>query len=245
MSLFSRMAAMIQAKISRLLDSAENPAENLDYSYEKQLKLLQDVKRNIADVVTSKKQLQFQVEQLEQNMQKLDQQARAALAAGREDLARLALEKKQAAKIQLEGLGQQVTSLEAEQSKLTQAEARLSTKVEAFRTRKETMKAQYQAAEAQVRIGEAFTGLSEEMADVNLAVQRVEEKTLKLKARASAIDELVQSGTLDDVSFSGDALDRELSKVALTQGVDNELERMKLELGQSAAKPLPGEQQGS
>ncbi len=238
------MGAMIQAKMSRLLDSAENPAENLDYSYEKQLKLLQDVKRNIADVVTSKKQLQFQVDQLESNMSKLDQQARAALGAGREDLARLALEKKQAAKVQLDGLGQQVTSLEAEQAKLTQAEARLSTKVEAFRTRKETMKAQYQAAEAQVRISEAFTGLSEEMADVNMAVQRVEEKTLKLKARASAIDELVESGTLDDVSFSGDHVDRELSKIALTHGVDQELEQLKLQMGQASAKQLPGGQSG-
>src|SRR5437867_8243359 len=102
--LMARAAMVIKAKFSKLLDHAEDPGETLDYSYEKQLELLQNVKRGVADVVTAKKRLQLQTTQLEQNLVKLDEQARTALAAGREDLARAALERKSAAQQQLQGL---------------------------------------------------------------------------------------------------------------------------------------------
>ena len=77
-----RFSTVIKAKINKLLDKAEDPAETLDYSYQKQLELLQNVKKGIADVVTSKKRLQMQQQKLEQQVVKLDTQARQALAAG-------------------------------------------------------------------------------------------------------------------------------------------------------------------
>src|SRR4029079_4186192 len=92
--LMSRASTVVKAKMSKLLDRAEDPAETLDYSYEKQLELLQNVKRGIADVVTAKKRLELQETQLQQSVVKLDSQAREALAAGREDLARQALGRK-------------------------------------------------------------------------------------------------------------------------------------------------------
>ena len=81
--LMSRAAMVIKAKFSKLLDRAEDPGETLDYSYERQLQLLQNVKRGVADVVTAKKRLQLQSDKLEQSLVKLDTQARQALAAGR------------------------------------------------------------------------------------------------------------------------------------------------------------------
>jgi phage shock protein A len=234
--LMSRASMVVKAKLSKLLDRAENPAETLDYSYERQLELLQNVKRGIADVVTAKKRLQLQETQLQQSVVKLDAQAREAVAAGREDLARQALERKSGLQQQLQGLDQQSTQLEEQQAKLVASEKALSAKVEAFRTQKETIKAQYSAAEAQVRIGEAATGIGEQMADTGLAIQRAKDKTEQMQARASAIDELTTSGALEDFTSDETALDRELGAIASQAQVDRELEQMKSELGAGEEK---------
>jgi phage shock protein A len=228
--LMGRASTVVKAKFSKLIDKAENPGETLDYSYEKQLELLQNVKRGIADVVTARKRIELQQQQLEASLVKLESQARDALSHGREDLARAALERKAAIQQQLQGLDGQVTGLQAQQDKLVTSEKQLSAKVEAFRTQKEVIKAQYSAAEAQVRIGEASTGIGEQMADTGLAIQRAKDKTEQMQARASAIDELTAAGTLDDLTSSSDALDRELSQLSAGRQVDDELTRMKAEL---------------
>ena len=242
--LMSRASTVVKAKLSKLLDHAENPAETLDYSYEKQLELLQNVKRGIADVVTAKKRLELQETQLQQSVVKLESQAREALAAGREDLARQALERKSGLQQQLQSLDQQAQQLEQQQEKLVASEKTLSAKVEAFRTQKETIKAQYSAAEAQVKIGEAATGIGEQMADTGLAIQRAKDKTEQMQARASAIDELVSSGQLEELGSDKTQLDRELAQMASQSQVDSELEKLKAEVGSGAQpKQLEGSQQ--
>src|SRR5512132_3553667 len=234
--LFERMSLVIKSKLNKLLDRAEDPSETLDYSYEQQLQLLQNVKRGIADVVTSKKRLQLQADKLEQSLVKLDTQARDALAAGREDLARQALERKTLAQQQLQDLDRQVEQLEAQQEKLATSERQLSAKIDAFRSQKEVIQAQSSAAEAQVRIGEAATGIGEQMADTGLAIQRAKDKTEQMQARASAIDELTTSGALEDFTSDQTQLDRELGAVASKSQVDKELEQMKAELGSGEGK---------
>src|SRR5512132_1632804 len=208
-----RMSTVIKAKISRLLDRAEDPVETLDYSYQRQLESLQNVKKGIADVVTAKKRLQMQSSKLEGSVVKLDTQARQALGAGNEELARVALERKNVAQSELQSLDQQVTELEGQQEKLTDSEQKLRAKIESFRTKKEVIKAQYSAAEAQVRIGEAATGVGEQMADVGLAMQRATDKTEGMRARADAVAELEAAGTFDDFTGGGDDIDRELAQL--------------------------------
>jgi phage shock protein A len=227
---------VFRAKANKALDRMEDPRETLDYSYQTQLELLQKVRRGVADVATSRKRVELQMNQLQQSSDKLDRQARDSLAAGREDLAREALTRKAGVQSQLNDLGTQYSSLQGEEEKLTSASQRLQQKVDAFRTRKETIKATYTAAEAQTRINEAFTGISEEMGDVGMAIQRAEDKTEQMKARAGAIDELMASGALDDaVGGPRDDIQAELDRVGATSGVDRELERMKAELGQGSA----------
>src|ERR671937_9581 len=234
--LMSRASAIVKAKFSKLLDRAEDPTETLDYSYEQQLQSLQNVKRGVADVVTAKKRLQMQTEQLEQSVLKLETQARQALGAGREDLARQALERKSAVQQQLQGLDQQVQQLEQQQEKLVASEKQLQAKIEAFRSQKEVIKAQYSAAEASVRIGEAATGIGEQMADTGLAIQRAKDKTEQMQARASAIDELTESGALEDFTSDQTQLDRELAQLSSSSQVDDELAKMKAELGAGGEK---------
>jgi phage shock protein A len=236
MGLFSRFAQIVRAKFSAMLNRAENPQETLDYSYEKQLESLQNVKRGVADVVTAKKRLQLQTQQLEQNVVKLDTQARQAVAAGREDLARAALERKSGIQQQLQDLDTQVQQLEGQQQKLVASEKQLSARIEQFRSQKEVIKAQYSAAEAQVRIGEAATGIGREMENTGLAIQRAKDKTEEMQARAGAIEELVASGDLEELGSDKTQLDRELAQLASQSQVESELEKIKAEVGSGAEK---------
>jgi phage shock protein A len=245
MGVMKRVSTIFRAKANKALDRMEDPRETLDYSYQTQLELLQKVRRGVADVATSRKRIELQMNQVQQNSDKLDRQARDALAAGREDLAREALTRKAGIQSQFRDLQTQYVSLQGEEEKLTVASQRLQSKVDAFRVKKETIKATYTAAEAQTRINEVFTGISEEMSDVGLAVQRAEDKTEQMKARASAIDELMASGALTDaISGPQDDIQAELDRLGTGQGVDAELERMKAELaGVEAPKELPSASQ--
>src|SRR5881398_3807059 len=229
MSVMKRVTMIFRAKADKALDKMEDPRETLDYSYQRQLELLTKVRRGVADVATSRKRVELQMNQLQQQANKLEDQARKALGMGREDLARAALERKASAQSQLNDLQAQYAQLQAEEEKLTVASQRLQSKVDAFRTRKETIKATYTAAEAQTRINEAFSGISEEMSDVGLAVQRAEDKTQQMQARAGAIDELIASGALDDASSlnNGDDISRELEAMSSQSDVEAELAKLK------------------
>src|SRR6476660_5354540 len=205
MSIFKRMSTIFKAKANSALDKAEDPRETLDYSYQKQLELLQKVRRGVADVATSRKRVELQASQLQSQSAKLQVQG------------------------QIDDLQTQHAQLQGEEEKLTTASQRLQAKVESFRTRKETIKATYTAAEAQTRIGEAFSGISEEMGDVGLAVQRAEDKTQQMQARAGAVDELIASGALDDASSinRGDDISRELEAMSSQADVESELAALK------------------
>ena len=236
--LTGRMSTVVKAKVSKLLDKAEDPAETLDYSYQKQVEQLQNVKKGIADVVTAKKRLQMQETTLQQQVVKLDTQARQALSGGQEDLARQALERKNVVQTELQSLDTQVAELEDQQTKLVDSEQKLRAKIEAFRTKKEVIKAQYSAADAQVRISEAATGVGEQMADVGLAMQRAVDKTENMKARANAVTELEAAGTFDDITALGsgeDDIDRQLKQLSSSSAVDDDLAKLKAEVGAGPA----------
>jgi len=235
MGVLKRMSLIFRAKANKALDRAEDPRETLDYSYQKQLELLQKVRRGVADVATSRKRLELQMQQLQQQSTKLEEQGRKALGSGREDLAREALTRRSGSQQQITDLQTQHASLQAEEEKLTLAAQRLQAKVDAFRTRKETIKATYTAAEAQTKINEAFSGISEEMGDVGMAIQRAEDKTAQMQARAGAIDELLASGALDDASgLAKDDIQAELDRMSSSTDVELELARLKGELGSGA-----------
>ena len=229
MSVMKRVSLIFKSKANRALDKMEDPRETLDYSYQRQLDMLTQVRRGVADVATSRKRVELQMNTLQQQQTKLEGQAKQALGSGREDLAREALSRRAALQSQYTDLENQYHSLQADEEKLTAASQRLQSKVEAFRTQKETIKAKYTAAEAQTRINEAFSGISEEMGDVGMAVQRAEDKTAQMQARSGAIDELIASGALDDSSAisAGDDITRELESMSSQSDVEAELAALK------------------
>jgi phage shock protein A len=183
----------------------------------------------MADVATSRKRIEIQMQTVQASADKLQTQAQQAVTAGRDDLAREALTRRATANQQLADLQTQHAQLQAEEEKLTGATQKLQAKVDAFRTQKETIKATYTAAEAQTKIGEAVSGISEEMGDVGMAMQRAQDKTTEMQARAGAVDELIASGALDDATIPGgkDDIQAELDRTSANTDVELELAKLK------------------
>lgn len=237
-----RFTTIIKAKLNNLMNRMEDPEEQLDYAYQKQLDLLQGVKRGVADVVTAKKRLEIQREKLEKQMIKLDQQARDAVSIGNEDLARLALERKRFVQAELEGMDQQVAELATQQDSLVQKQEDLRNRIEQFKVKKEVVKAQYAAASAQVNIASVTKGIGGSMDGVALSLERASEKIENMKARAAATEELEATGAFDDVLALGsgqDDIDRQLAQNKGNSVIDAELDKIRAELALEAPKSAP------
>ena len=245
MGLLNRISTVIKQKANYLIDKYEDPRQALDYSYEKQRELVNRLRRDMAEVVTSKKRLEMQKARLWDNIRTLDEQARRSLDSDREDLAKLALQRKNANLIQMQGLDRQIAEMQAEQEKLEQTEKRLSAKVEEFKSKKEVIKAQYSSAEAQVRIKESITGISEEMTDVGMAMNRVEEKAERMKSKAQALDEMISSGVLVDYTSNKDEIESELEQITVNKSVEEELAKLKAEKLRKKKQVVEQEQEAS
>jgi phage shock protein A len=233
---WQRVKGIFQAKANKVLDKAEDPRDTLDLSYEKQLQQLQKIRRSVADVATARKRIELQAQGLQKQADKLQGQAKAALQQNNEDLAREALSRRAALGEQLAELKTQHDQITEQEQKLVDTSQQLQSRVEQFRTKKETLKASYTAAEAQTKVGEAVSGISDSMGSSAATMQRAQDKISGMQARAGAIDELLASGALNDLSTPVDDIQKELDKVTATSQVDNELAAMKAELGSGSAE---------
>jgi len=236
MGLYDRTKTVIGSKVNKVLEKFEKPTETLDYAYEKQVSMLQDVKRGITEPSTAKKRLEMQKQKMLKDAIDMDGKAKESLRQGNEQMARLALERKSQIEENVQSLTTQIKKLSADQDKLIQTEKTLEFKIEQFRTQKEMVKAQYTAAEAQVKIGESLSGISKSTSDVGAAMNRAQDKTEAMTARADALDELTDSGVLTNVGDEGDNIDRELSKVKTKGKVDDQLAQMKGNINKTASK---------
>ncbi len=237
MSLFQRAHDIVAAKANKALDSAENPNEMLDYSYEQMLDHITQVRRALVDITASKKQLELQEQQLQHSIDHLNDQAKAALAQGREDLAREALARKATAQQQIDEMEPQHQQLNDEEQKMEQTLSTLQQRVNDFRSKKEVMKAQYTAASAMTSVNEEAAGISKSFSDSGAALQRAQDKIANMQARASATDELLQSGVLEDVGGSTDDIQRELDQASANANVDAELAALKAQITSTPAAP--------
>jgi phage shock protein A len=237
MSLFQRAHDIVAAKASKALDAAEKPDEMLDFSYDQMLEQITRMRRALVDIAASRKQIELQETQLQHSVDHLQEQAKAALSQGREDLAREALSRKAAAQAQIDGMESQHQQLTEEEGKLERALAATQEKVNNFRSQKEVLKAQYTAASAMTSVNESVAGISTSMGDSGAALQRAQDKIATMQARAGALDELMQSGVLEDVGGGGDDVQKELDELTSTSDVDNELAALKAQLGPGTTPP--------
>ena len=239
---WQRVKAVFQAKTNKALDRVEDPRETLDLSYEQQLEQLTKIRRSVADVATARKRIELQAASLKEQAEKLQTQAKAALEQGNEPLAREALSRRATLATQLADLETQHGSIGEQETKLIDTMHLLETQIEAFRTKKETLKATYTAAEAQTKVGEAVTGISTSMGDAGLAMQRAQDKIATMQARAGAIDDLIASGALTDLSTPTDDIQRQLDLATTTSSVDAELAALKAQLGTTTPPAIEAEE---
>ena len=241
MGLWTRIRMLFATKASSALDRAEDPREVLDYAYSQQQQLLVSLRRGLVDVATSKQQLEQQAQRLLDSIPKLDDQARRAIGAGREDLARVALERKRTATTEAESLTKQIAEVSADKDRLSAQERALQLRIEQFRTHRDVVSARYSAAEAEVRVKESLAGVSGELAELGMAVGRAEEKADRLQARARAIDSLVDIGSLPSTG-GGDFVENELHRITQGSEIDGELARIKAELALPTLPASPEEE---
>jgi len=237
MTLFQRAHDILAAKTNKALDAAEKPDEMLDLSYEQMLDHLTKVRQALVTVAASRKQIELQEQQLQHSVDHLQEQAKAALALGKEDLAREALQRKAAAQDQIDGMESQRQQLNEEEEKLEQTLAALQERVNQFRTQKETLKAQYTAASAEASVDESIAGISSTLGDSGAALQRAQDKIANMQARAGALDELLQSGVLEDVGGDTDDIQKELDEAGSSADVDRELAALKAQIGPASPTP--------
>jgi phage shock protein A len=237
MTLFQRAHDILAAKANKALDAAEKPDEMLDLSYEQMLDHLTKVRQALVTVAASRKQIELQEQQLQHSVDHLQEQAKTALALGREDLAREALQRKATAQAQIDGMETQHQQLNEEEAKLEQTLAALQQRVNQFRTQKEMLKAQYTAASAEASVNESVAGISSTLGDSGAALQRAQDKIANMQARAGALDELLQSGVLEDVGGGTDDIQKELDEAGSSADVDRELAALKAQIGPGSPAP--------
>ena len=243
MTLFQRAHDIVNAKANKALDAAEKPDEMLDLSYEQMLDQITQVRRGLVEIAASRKRIELQEQQFQHTVDHLQDQAKAALAQGREDLAREALSRKAAAQAQIDAMEPQREQLVEEEEKLGNTLDALQKRVNNFRTQKEVLKAQYTAAQAETSIGESAAGISKSFGDSGAELQRTQDKIEQMQARAGAVDELLASGVLEDVGGDTDDIQKELDEAGAAAGVDQELAALKAEIGPGS--PAPREITGS
>lgn len=227
MGLWQRIRLIFNIRTSAALDQAEDPIEVLDYAFNQQEEFLRKVKQGLVEVSTAKHQIQGQLNKQRARIPMLEDQASRAISADREDLARIALQRKQSMVSLVSELEQQFFEISAEEQRLINAEHEIAARIEQFHTHREVMSARYSAAEAQVRINESLTGVSGELGELSMALGRAEEKTQRMLARASALDTLIDTGALEPVVISGDYLEIELQKLSDGDAVERELLALK------------------
>jgi phage shock protein A len=233
MSTARRIAELYEAKMNAVLDRAADPRELADYSYAQLRELLAEVKRDTVQVAASRKHAERRVSELRHAADRLGEQAEQAVAAGRPDLARQALSQRAALRAQVSGLREQQNALLAAERKLSAAERQLRAKVEEFGVRKETIKAANTAARAQASIAEAFTGISGDVTNADLAARWAEDEAADLEARASALDDLLVPGA---AALSDEQLQAQLDQISTRAEVDEELARLRGRLASEAAR---------
>lgn len=230
MSILSRFKTIFQARANEVAEQFEDPKASLDYSLAKLEESRGQIGRSLIEVSAAQKRLESQRSHLLEAIQKNDEQAQSAVKAGRDDLARTALERKQEAESRKLELEANIANLERQVENLKASQLNLERKIALFRSKKEELKAIYDSSKAQLRVREALSGISEDLADVGNTIQRAETRIREMQSRSDAIEGLIAEGVLTDaLEPDRDDIDRELSRIGRQQAVEEELARLKSE----------------
>ncbi len=228
MKLSTRIANLFRIKSNKALDRFDDPRESLDDSYDRQVDLLAQLRRGLAEVATARKRIELQGEELGARYDRLGDQAQEAMNQGRDDLARIALERRSGLEQEITTLRGQFDALKQQETRLQENERRMTARIAAFRTQKETLKASYTASAAQVKANESVAGLSSDFNGVGRAIDQAKDKVLQMQARAAATDDLIARGIVQDQTAAPDEdLDHMLAAGRTKADIERQLQAMR------------------
>ena len=241
MSITTRIRTLFRIKANRALDRMDDPRESLDDSYDRQVDMLAQLRRGLAEVATARKRIELQGQEIGGRYERLGDQAQEAMSQGREDLARIALERRSGLEQEIVALRGQFETLRQQENHLEENERRMTARVAAFRTQKETLKASYTASAAQVKANESVAGISADFNGVGRAVDQAKDKVRQMQARAAATDELIARGVVQDQTASPDEdLDHQLAAGRSKSDIERQLQSMRDQRRRTGARAAGG-----
>lgn len=230
MSLVRRSMLMFHGWLAAVLEPAPDPRRAFAAADERHRMLLTRVRHALGAISGARLRLESRAADLRGRLVGMETEAAESLSAGREDLARLVLERRHAAARALGAVEVEARDLQQEEQRLALVDQRLGTQIETFRARQDVIAARHSAAEAQVRLSEALTGVSGELADLGLTLDQVEQRTERLESRAAALDRLVDAGLLEAPGSEAGVLGRQLGELDRARVVKGQIERLKRRL---------------
>jgi phage shock protein A len=236
MSLLNRCAKIIKQGADIFLTPAEDPRQGFPTPQGHQRNLLRQVEQALIETRSFSIQLQGRKTALEDRLNPLEEKARQALQADREDLARLALKRRQAYAKEIDTLNRQIQATQSEDERLQLVKSQLETQIETMQARQQVLNARYNAAEAQVRLNESLSGVAEQFSDLGLTLEEAEQQAEQMQARAEAINDLLEIGVLQSPTHTEvDSVALELNRFDDSHAIETQLAALKEEL--QASKP--------
>ncbi|HXY43024.1 MAG TPA: PspA/IM30 family protein [Acidimicrobiales bacterium] len=226
-SLLGRLTTTLSAKVNELLDRLEDPGEALDYAYQRLFEQLGKARQAIAHLASARQHLVLQSAELEEYASELESQAREAVKAGRDDLAREALARRSVIKSGVASLAREGDEFSEEEERFIHAAGLLQSQVEILGARKEAMKASYAVTGSKAEIDDAISKIKDDVAKVSVTVRRAEEKSAQLRAQSKRIDALLVSGALRDLASTPESIAAELREARGSEDVERQLATMK------------------
>jgi phage shock protein A len=219
MSIFKRISDIFKANINDALDKAEDPEKMLKQMVIEMEESINKTTLAVANAIANEKSLERKIEKAKKDTTEWEQKAMQALTAGREDLAKGALEKKAISARNVQDLEPIYKQAKTTADKLREQLTKLKAKLDEARARESTLVARSQAAKAQKQISQAFAGVG---TDAFSKFDKYEQKIEKSEAEAEAFEQLAGENT---------SLDDEFKKLTTSSTVDNELLELKAKMG--------------
>jgi phage shock protein A len=241
MSVFRRFSNIVQQKSNAALDRMEDPSQAIDLSYQQLLEQQQKLRTALVEATTGQKRLQNQAQEMEARVAKLNEAARQAVNAGKEDLATQALTQAEVLGQQRQALEPQIQSITAQVQKLQESLHKYQAKVQAFATQRESLKASYEAGKAISTAGDTLAGIGEHTSDAAMMMQRAQDKIARTQAHADAVDALLASGSLDTPLLSGGTttLEDQITATVVDTSVQAKLAALKEQAALPAGNATP------
>ncbi len=239
MSLMSRFSNLVAAKANKFLDAADDPDADLELSYEKMLTNLQETKRHLADVVAEQITLERQIAEHQAAIDRHDADARIAMKAGREDLARAALADKAAETHKLAPIQATCEHVAQQADKLRGYEKKLEERIEQFRTEKETLKAEHDAADAELKANQDLVGIGDGLGNVEETLQHARDKTHALASKAEAMERMIDEGTIANPLDNRSQSEHDIERLRDQSDIEDELQKLRAEASEGAQRKPP------